>query len=130
MKAMDIEELIKKILDCAFTVRQYLAQGFEEKIYKNALVIELRDNGIEVKTEVPCVVHYKEHVVGQYRVDLLVENRVIVELKACNTLNLAHEVQLVNYLTAMRIDHGLLINYGGERIECKRKYRVYRSAQK
>ena len=127
---MEVEELIKRILDCAYTVRQHLAQGFEEKVYKNALVIELRDNGIEVKTEVPCVVYYKERIVGQYRVDLLVEDSVIVELKACNTLNLAHEVQLVNYLTAMRIDNGLLINYGGERIECKRKYRIYRSTKK
>ena len=122
---MDIESLIKEILDCAFQVRKCLCQGFEEKIYKNAMFLEMKERGLDVKTEVQYDVHYKGHIIGQYRADMVVNDAVVVELKAINALCKANEVQLVNYLNASMIDDGLLINFGGEKLECKRKYRQY-----
>ena len=89
------------------------------------MVIEMRNCGLTVKTERPIEVLYKGIVVGEYRADIIVNENVIIELKATNALTLANEVQLVNYLTALQIDNGLLINFGGERIEIKRKYRKY-----
>lgn len=122
----EVEAIIKTIIDCAYHVRGQLKQGFEEKIYKNAMFIEMNKRGLDVKTEVPINVYYDDVVVGQYRADIIVNNVVIVELKANQTLCAANEVQLVNYLNALHIDNGLLINFGGETLECKRKYRVYK----
>lgn len=123
---MDVEDTIKRIIRCAYTVRKALPPGFLEKVYKNALFIELRDNGIMVDTEVPMDVLYKGRVVGSYRADMVVGKQIIVELKAIQHLAMEHEVQLVNYLNALNIDNGLLINFGGEKIEIKRKYKQYR----
>ena len=97
---MDVEKLIKTIIDSAYNVRLQLGPGFLESVYKNALVLELAKQGV-AKT-------------------------VIVELKAVNNLMSAHEVQLVNYLTATQVDNGLLINFGAPKLEIKRKYRLYR----
>ncbi len=123
---MDIEVLIKEILDCAREVRKELKQGFEEKVYKNAMFLELKSRGLSVSTESSFNVRYKGVVVGDYRADMIVEDSVILELKANNALCAANEVQLVNYLNATGIENGLLINFGGDRLECKRKYRTYR----
>mgnify|MGYP002624477038 CR=1 FL=1 len=123
---MTNNELIDKIVECAKTVRKYLTPGFEENVYKNALFIELRDAGLPVETEVYFKVFYKEQEVGSYRADMIVDRRVILELKAINALAPIHEVQLVNYLTATGIDDGLLINFGSEKIEIRRKYRIYK----
>ena len=122
----DVEVLIKEILDCAKEVRRELKQGFEEKVYKNAMFLEMKARGLNVVTEKPFEVSYKGQVVGSYRADIIVEGCVIVELKANNSLCTANEVQLVNYLNATGIEDGLLINFGGDRLECKRKYRTYR----
>ncbi len=125
---MDVENVIKEILNGAHEVRKELKQGFEEKVYKNAMFIELTGRGLDVKTEVFYEVHYKGHVVGTYKADMVVNDCVVVELKATTGIVVAHEVQLVNYLNASMIEDGLLINFGGERLECKRKYRTYRPA--
>ena len=125
IKMKDVEELIKEIIECAKTVRSSLTPGFEEKIFKNAMYIEMRDRGISVETEVPFRVQYKGHIVGEYRADMIAERSVIIELKAINALATIHEVQLVNYLTATGIDNGLLINFGADVIEIRRKYRKY-----
>ena len=122
---MDIENLIEQIKDCAKEVRAHLTPGFEENVYKNALYLELKDHGLEVKTEIPIKVTYKGREVGNYRADMIIEDRVIVELKAINALNTMHEIQLVNYLTATGIDDGLLINFGSDKIQIQRKYRQY-----
>ena len=122
---MDIENLIDLIKDCAKEVRAHLTPGFEENVYKNALYLELKDHGLEVKTEIPIKVTYKGREVGNYRADMIIEDRVIVELKAINALNTMHEIQLVNYLTATGIDDGLLINFGSDKIQIQRKYRQY-----
>lgn len=126
---MDVENLIKVINRCAVNVVTELGSGFLEAIYHKALIIELKEHGItDIKSEVPIQVYYKEQLIGEYKADLIVDNQIIIELKAVNQLDVIHEVQLVHYLTATKIDHGLLINFGGKRIEIKRKYRKFRSS--
>ena len=122
---MEVEELIELIKNCAKEVRKYLTAGFEEKVYKNALYIELRDHGLAVVTEIPLEVRYKGRLVGSYRADMLIEGKVIVELKAVSSLTVMHEIQLVNYLTATGINDGLLINFGADKLQIQRKYRQY-----
>ena len=126
---METNELVVLIIECAKQVRSVLTPGFEEKVYKNALYIELIDRGLPVETEVSFKVYYKNHVVGDYRADMIVDRRVIIELKAVSSLATIHEVQLVNYLTATGIDEGLLINYGSDKIEIRRKYRLYHKSR-
>ncbi len=123
---MELESLVKKVIQSAYNVRLQLPAGFLESVYQKALLIELEKNGISAKDEVPINVYYDECVVGEFRADIVIENKIIVELKAVQNLSLIHEAQLVNYLTATKIDCGLLINFGGERIEIKRKFRTYR----
>ena len=123
---MDVEGLIKEILDCAYEVRNELKQGFEEKVYKNAMFLEMKSRGMNVSTEVSYEVFYKGAPVGVYRADMIVEDCVVLELKANQILIPANEVQLVNYLNAAHIENGLLINFGGDKLECKRKFRTYR----
>jgi len=122
---MNIEDLIKQIVQCAYNVRMKLSAGFLESVYLNALLIELHDNGLKAEKEVPIIVHYNNHIVGEFRADIIVESSVILELKATQHLTPTHEAQLVNYLTATDIEHGLLINFGSEKIEIKRKFKTF-----
>ncbi|UKK52323.1 MULTISPECIES: GxxExxY protein [Prevotellaceae] len=123
---MDGELLIKRVMDCAGKVRRQLGPGYLEAVYKNAMLIELRKNNLGYEVERPISVYYDGIVVGDYKADIVVEKQLILELKAVNSLHVAHELQLVNYLTATGIDNGLLINFGSEEIQFKRKFRVYR----
>lgn len=107
-------------------VHSTLGPGFLESVYKNALAHELRKAGLHVELERPLTVYYDAIVVGEFSADMLVENRLMLELKANQSLVPANEVQLVNYLTATGIEIGLLMNFGGERLEFKRKTRTYR----
>lgn len=120
-----IEELVHDVMDYAMNVRRQLVHGYEERVYKNALFMELRKHGLDCQAEVPFSVLYDGVSVGNYRADIVVENRLVLELKAVESLQKAHEVQLVNYLTATGIDDGLLINFGSPVIQFKRKYRLY-----
>jgi hypothetical protein len=123
---MDTERLIKLIINTAYEVRSHLVAGYLESVYKKALLLELEDAGLKVEDEVELPVLYKGHVIGDFRADIIVEECVIIELKAVAHLLPAHEIQLVNYLTIAEIDNGLLINFGAaERLEIKCKYRVY-----
>ena len=123
---MNIEELIKLIINKAYEVRSYLVAGYLEGVYKKALLIELREAGLKVEDEVEMPVRYKGHIIGDFRADIVVEGCVIIELKAVAQLLPAHAIQLVNYLSVAGVDNGLLINFGAaERLEIKRKYRVY-----
>ena len=90
------------------------------------MIIELKEKSIHADTETPINVYYKNEIVGEFRADIIVEGEIIIELKAVQHLLPIHETQLVNYLTATNTDHGLLINFGGERIEIKRKFREYK----
>ncbi len=123
---MDIEELIKKVMACAVNIRRQLGPGYLESVYKNAMIIELRKWGLGYEVERPINVYYDQVLVGEFRADIIVENMLILELKATQSLHVAHELQLVNYLTATGMDHGLLINFGSDEIQIKRKYRIYR----
>ena len=123
---MEDQQLTEKIIGCAMKVHSVLGPGFLESIYKNALAHELRKAGLHVEIEKPLTVHYDGIVVGEFSADMLVETRIMLELKANQSLVPANEVQLVNYLAATGIEIGLLINFGGERLEFKRKTRTYR----
>ena len=122
---MKEEALTKTIIGCAFKVHNVLGAGFAEKVYENALQIELAKQGLEVKQQEPIKVCYEGQVVGSYYADLLVGNRVVVEIKAVQELVKAHEVQLVNYLVATGIDIGLLLTFGLS-VGVKRKYREHK----
>lgn len=121
---MTIDELIKKVIECSYTVHNTLGAGFLEKVYENALRIELVDIGLDVKQQFPLPVLYKGENVGEYFADMIVDDRLIIELKAFQNVTKDHNVQLVNYLAATNIDNGLLINFGSS-VEIKRKYRHY-----
>ena len=123
---IDINDLILQIINCAENIRRQLGPGFLEKVYKNAMIIELRKLHLNYETEKQIQIFYDGIIVGDYRADIIVDNRLILELKATQELSIAHEVQLVNYLTSTRIDDGLLINFGSDRLQFKRKYRLYR----
>jgi len=122
---MDTNVLTERIIGCAYAVHQTLGPGFLEKVYENALRIELEEAGLSVAQQNPVPVEYRGRVVGDFFADLIVERRVIIELKAVQQISKEHEVQLVNYLTATGIDDGLLINFGPS-VEVKRKFRTYR----
>jgi GxxExxY protein len=126
---MQDEAITETIIGCAFKVHNTLGPGYLEKVYKNAMCIELAKQGLQVRQQQPVTVHYEGQVVGEYLVDLWVEDRIIVELKAIQTLTKAHEAQVVNYLTATGTDIGLLINFGASSVEIKRKHRVYKPKQ-
>ena len=120
------DQLITEIIECAKRIRRQLGPGFLEKVYKNAMVVELRKLKLNFETEKLIQVLYDGIVVGEYRTDIIVEGKVILELKATQDLSIANEVQLVNYLTSTQIDDGLLINFGSDKLQFKRKYRIYR----
>jgi len=129
MKEPDIittDQLITEVIECAKRIRRQLGPGFLEKVYKNAMVVELRKLKLNFETEKQIQVLYDGVVVGDYRTDLIVEGKLILELKATQDLTIANEVQLVNYLTSTGIDDGLLINFGSDKLQFKRKYRLYR----
>ena len=121
---MNIDSLAERIIGCAYRVHNELGPGFLEKVYENALKIDLEDKGLVVEQQCPISVRYRGRVVGDFHADLMVEKRMIVELKAVRNLAQEHEVQLVNYLTATGIEDGLLINFGSS-VQVKRKFRTY-----
>lgn len=129
MSGLDDEKLIEEIIGATYEVRKRLAQGYLESTYENALIVELQMRGLFVENQVSMEVDYKGVVVGVFKADLLVEKRVIIEIKAVSQLNKIHELQLVNYLTTTHIDHGILVNFGGDKFEVKRKYREYKSTR-
>ena len=126
---MDIDELCYKVIGAAMAVHRHFGPGYLEEVYKNALMVELEALGIQSEKEVPIAVTYKGVRVGDYRADVIVDNRLILELKAVTTINPSHEAQLVNYLNATGIEDGLLINFGASSLQHKHKYRVYRQPQ-
>ena len=123
---LTIDQLITEIIECAKRIRRQLGPGFLEKVYKNAMVVELRKLNLNFETEKLIQVLYDGIVIGEYRTDIIVEGKLILELKATQDLSIANEVQLVNYLTSTQIDDGLLINFGSDKLLFKRKYRIYR----
>jgi GxxExxY protein len=122
---MEINDLTQKIIGYAFKVHNTLGPGFLEKVYENALRIELEALRIEIKQQEELPVWYEGRIVGEYYPDLWLPDQLIIEIKAVENLLKIHEVKLVHYLAATRIDNGLLINFGSS-VEVKRKYRWYK----
>jgi len=120
---MKYEELTHKIIGCAYQVFNQLGFGFLESVYQKAMVIELTKNALKVEPEKSLKVYYDGQIVGDFYVDLLIEDEIIVELKSVQNLAKEHEVQLVNYLNGLKKEIGLLINFGQSGVEVKRKYR-------
>ena len=117
---MNINEITYKINGAIFEVNRILGPGFLEKVYENALLIEIRESGLKVENQVPIKVKYKDNNVGEYIADLLVEEKVIVEIKTVEKLTNIHEAQLLNYLNATGIKIGLLVNFRNRKAEIKR----------
>ncbi|MGA3181928.1 MAG: GxxExxY protein [Verrucomicrobiota bacterium] len=126
---MEEQELTKTIIGCAMKVHSALGPGFLESGYQKALAHELSKAGLKVECEKPLTVNYDGVVVGEFSADMLVGEKIIVELKAGLALAAAHAVQLVNYLTATGVELGLLLNFGAQRLEFKRKTRTYHPKQ-
>ena len=128
-RPMEDQRLTEAIIGCAMKIHSTLGPGFLESVYRRALTYELTKAGLKADCEKRITVKYDGVIVGDFTADLLVQDRVMVELKANQTLVPANEVQVVNYLTATGIETGLLLNFGSERLEFKRKTRTYRPRQ-
>ena len=117
---MDLNDLTYKINGAVFEVNSVLGPGFLEKVYENAIVVELNQIGLRVQAQAPIKVGYKGKCIGEYFTDLLVEGKVIVELKTVERLTGLHEAQLLNYLKASEIRIGLLVNFWHPKAQIKR----------
>jgi len=122
---MNINNLTYKVIGSAYKVHNILGPGFLEKVYENALIIELRKLGIYARQQVKLPVLYEGQQVGLYFPDLWIENQLIIELKAILTLAPEHEIKLIHYLAATGIENGLLINFGNT-VQIRRKFREYK----
>ena len=117
---MKINDLTYSINGAVFEVSRTLGFGFLEKVYENALLVELRERGLQAECQVPIKVYYKDKVVGEYFADILVEDKVILELKTVEKISKIHEAQLLNYLKATGITVGLLVNFRHPKADIKR----------
>jgi GxxExxY protein len=114
------QEITEKIISAYYNVYNFLGFGFLEKVYENSIEIELKKFGLEVEKQYPVSVYYDNIEVGKYFADIIVEQKVIVELKATEELCREHELQLINYLKATDFEIGLLLNFG-KKADFKRK---------
>ena len=121
---MEMKEMCRIVIGAAMRVHSHFGPGFLEEVYKNALLHELRKVGLNCEKEVGVDVMYDGVRVGYYQADIIVDNRLILELKAVSTLVAKHEAQIVNYLSATGIDDGLLLNFGSQSLQFKHKYRL------
>lgn len=115
-----LDEMSHQIIGAAQRVSRVLGCGFLEKVYENALMIELKRNGLSAQSQTPIHVKYEGEIVGEYLTDILVEKKIIVELKAVTALDKVHYAQCMNYLKASHLSVCLLINFGNPRLEVKR----------
>ncbi len=115
-----LKDKTEKIIKCFYETYNVLGYGFLEKVYENALLKELKANGFECENQKEISVSYKGDKVGKYYADILIDNEIILELKATESLCEEHEYQLINYLKATNIELGLLLNFG-KRPEIRRK---------
>jgi GxxExxY protein len=117
---MKLNDITYAINGAVFEVNDILGPGFLEKVYENALLIELKKRGLKAMNQVPIKVSYKGEVVGDYTADLLIEDKVIFELKTGENLDRSHEAQLLNYLKATGLHVGLLVNFKHKKADIKR----------
>ncbi|HEX7031233.1 MAG TPA: GxxExxY protein [Gammaproteobacteria bacterium] len=123
---MRYKDVTQQVIGCAFTVHKGLGGGFLEKVYENALLLELREAGLRVQQQFPVPVFYRNERAGEYFADLPIEDVIVCEVKAAVLLAKEHELQLVNYLCATGLDAGLLINFG-KSVAVRRKFRKYKN---
>ena len=114
------KDLSYKIVGLAMRVHSKLGNGFLEKVYENALMVLFRREGIEAKQQAPITVYFEEEVVGNYYADILVENRVILEIKSVEKIIDAHIAQSLNYLKATSLRLAIILNFSKEKLEYKR----------
>jgi len=113
-------EITQKIIKCAFKVHNTLGCGFQEIIYQRALAYEFKNEGLLFEREKEMTIHYNEIEVGNRRVDFLVDEDIMVELKALTDLQPVHSAQTINYIEAYKVKVGLLINFGARKVEVRR----------
>jgi GxxExxY protein len=121
--ALLYEDLTEKILAACFEVCNELGPGFLESVYQNALLIALEERGLAAKSQIPISVSFHGKPVGDFIADILVEDKIILELKVVSALTPIHQAQVINYLKATGIEVGLLINFGKSRVEHKRLHK-------
>jgi len=117
---MERKRISERVIGCAFEVSNTLGSGFLEAVYENALCIELSRQGLRFARQQPLQVRYKGEVVGHYVADLVVEDRLLVELKALSALSSGHEAQVMNYLRATGLSVALLLNFGTPKLRIRR----------
>ena len=118
---MEFKDLTEKIIGCAYRVYNKMGFGFLESVYEKCLLIELRKAGLRAEYQKPITARYDGEVVGEFVADIVVEDTVILELKSVRRIVVAHEIQLVNYLVATGKPVGLVLNFGEQKVEVKRK---------
>jgi len=119
-KELPYFELTGSILNCCFEVMRELGSGFLERVYKNALLIAMKQKGLQVEVEKSFEVMFRGKVIGRYSADLVVGQTIIVELKCCESLICEHQAQLFNYLKVSQLSVGLLVNFRHRKLEWKR----------
>ena len=117
------EELTDKVLGACFEVTHELGAGFLESVYEKALMVALRQKGLNVEAQVPLKVKFRGVIVGEFFADILVENKLIIELKSVSALRPEHQAQVINYLKATGIEVGLLVNFGNPKLEYRRLHK-------
>ncbi|HEY5403475.1 MAG TPA: GxxExxY protein [Pyrinomonadaceae bacterium] len=122
---MEINDLTHTVIGCAYKVHNVLGFGLLEQCYENALRIELEKLGIRALQQHELNVWYEDQIVGEYKPDLWLPEKLIIEVKSVQNLVKEHEVKLIHYLAATKINDGLLINFG-QSVQVKRKFREYR----
>ena len=114
------EDLTGKILEACFEVSNELGIGFVESVYEKALVVALQQKGLKAERQIPLTVHFRGVVVGEFFADVLVENKVLIELKAVKNFVNEHFAQIINYLKTTKIEVGLIVNFGNPKLEYRR----------
>ncbi|MDD2890670.1 MAG: GxxExxY protein [bacterium] len=115
-----LNEISEKIIGGAFNVHNTLGCGFLEKVYENALALELKKAGFKIAQQSPIKVYYEKEIVGDYIADILVEDEIIIEIKAVKFIDEIHEAQIINYLKATKLKLGLILNFCRPKLEIKR----------
>ncbi len=118
---MEYKELTEKIIGCTYRVYNKMGFGFLESVYEKCLLIELHKSGLKAESQKAITVYYDSEVVGEFVADIIVEDTIILELKSVKQIVQAHEIQLVNYLVATGKPIGLLLNFGEQKVDVKRK---------
>ena len=118
---MEYKELTEEIIGRSFKVYNKMGFGFLESVYEKCLCIELKKAGLKFETQRPITVYYDDEIVGEYIADIIVNDLIVIELKSVRRIVQSHEVQLVNYLSATKKPVGLIINFGAQKVEVKRK---------